>query len=184
VKEILNFNLPELMISIIQANQKIARNYIKNYSGYHHDVRDIMLTYSNLFSKFIVNPSEYYKIYNINLDFLQAQQDIWRSLFVDSYPSINVIEIEKGDKRFLDHEWNNNPFYNFSKQNYLLVSKLFRQIIDEVEVDDKTKKKLDFYTKQYIDALSPSNFLFTNPEALRLAIETKGQSVLVALTIL
>jgi polyhydroxyalkanoate synthase len=178
VKEILNFNLPELMISIIQANQKIARNYIKNYSGYHHDVRDIMLTYSNLFSKFIVNPSEYYKIYNINLDFLQAQQDIWRSLFVDSYPSINVIEIEKGDKRFLDHEWNNNPFYNFSKQNYLLVSKLFRQIIDEVEVDDKTKKKLDFYTKQYIDALSPSNFLFTNPEALRLAIETKGQSVL------
>jgi polyhydroxyalkanoate synthase len=178
VKDELNFSITELIISASQANQKIARNYIKNYSGYHHDIRDITLTYSNLFSKLLVNPSEYYKIYNFNLDFLQAQQDVWRSVFVDAYKGVPIIEPEKGDKRFLDTEWNSKPYYNFLKQNYLLLSKLFRQIIDEIEVDDKIKKKLDFYTEQYIDAFSPSNFLLTNPEALRIAIETKGKSIL------
>ncbi len=170
--------MPELMTSIIQAHQKIAGNYIKNYSGYHHDIRDITLTYSNLFSKLLINPSEYYNIYNLNLDFFQAQQALWKSILTEPSKSTPIIEPDRGDKRFLDPEWNINPYYNLIKQNYLLVSKLFRQIINEVEVDRKIKKKLNFYTEQYIDALSPANYLFTNPAAIRLAIETKGQSIL------
>jgi len=174
-----NFDLGELMNCITIVNQRIAKNYFKNSSSYHHDLRDMGLTYFSLVTKMLANPVEMFKIYNSNLDFLKAQQDIWKQVFMDSNNTENapVIEPKNGDKRFLDAEWLTNPFLNFIKQNYLLAERLSEQIVDEVEIDPKMRKKLDFYVGQYMDAFSPSNFLLTNPEAMRLAIETKGKSL-------
>jgi polyhydroxyalkanoate synthase len=59
----------------------------------------------------------------------------------------------------------------------LLLEQLALQIVDEIEMDDPDRRRLDFYTKQYAALLSPSNFLFTNPEALELAKETNGESL-------
>jgi polyhydroxyalkanoate synthase len=83
------------------------------------------------------------------------------------------------DKRFRDDAWNTNPFFNFIKQNYLLTAKLIRKIVKESQgLDTKTRQKVTFYTNQYIDAISPTNFVATNPEVLRLTIETNGQNLL------
>ena len=169
----------ELMNSMMLAYRKISDNYLKNISGYHHDVRDIGLTYSNLYSKALVQPSELFKIYSFSLDYLNDFQDLYKSLFFN-YQNLEaklIIEPQKGDKRFLDPDWNARPYFNFIKQNYLLVSKLLQKTVGEIEIDEKLRKKLDFYTMQYISAFSPSNYVFTNPEVLKLAINTNGKSL-------
>ena len=172
-----NFSMNEIVNCIIKVNQRVTTNYLKNFSGYHHDIRDIACTYSEFTHKLFANPLEVTKVINSNLDFFKAQQTIWLNLFHNTSRQEEVIEPQKGDKRFDAEEWHKNPFFNFIQQNYLLADKLSKQIIDEVEVDDKMRRKLNFYADQYMSAFSPSNFVYTNPEVLKLAIESKGQSL-------
>lgn len=173
------FSIVELFNSFMHANQRVLHNYLKNVSGYHHDLRDIASTYSELFTKMFVHPADIIKIYNLNLDFFKLQQDVWKQVFLDSKSSniIEMIEPNKNDKRFIDSDWSNIPYFSFIKQNYLFLSRLSKLIINEIAIDEKLKKRLNFYTGQYISAFSPSNFIFTNPEVLKLAIETQGKSL-------
>jgi polyhydroxyalkanoate synthase len=174
------FSFYELINSSVIASQRIVRNYLKNVSGYHHDLRDITLTYSSLFSKVLVSPKEMLKMYNLTQDFLIAQQEIWKSISACNSFGENTsgtLNLQKSDRRFSDPEWVANPYFNFIKQNYLLAEKYTAQIINEIELDDKIRRKVAFYIEQYMAALSPSNFLLTNPGAMRLAIETNGESL-------
>jgi polyhydroxyalkanoate synthase len=173
------FSLGEMLNSFIHANQRVLHNYLKNVSGYHHDLRDITSTYSELFTKMFVHPTDMIKIYSLNLDFLKRQQDVWGQVFLaaNNGEIKEMIEPNKNDRRFVDSAWSNIPYFSFIKQNYLFLSSLSKLIINEIETDEKLKKKLNFYTGQYINALSPSNFVFTNPEVLKLAIETQGKSL-------
>ncbi len=82
------------------------------------------------------------------------------------------------DKRFRDALWTDNVLFDFVKQSYLLTSGWMQDVVHHTEgVDEKTQKKLDFYTRQCIDAMAPSNFILTNPEVLRKTIETKGENL-------
>jgi polyhydroxyalkanoate synthase subunit PhaC len=83
----------------------------------------------------------------------------------------------KSDKRFKDDAWNEQPYYELLKQSYLLGSKHLHEFVDRAQVDDKTKLQLRFYARQFIDAMSPSNFPATNPEVIRKAIETRSASL-------
>ena len=89
-----------------------------------------------------------------------------------------VASPEKGDKRFNDEEWEDNPIFNFLKQYYLLTTQAMMDAIDGVEgIDEKTRQRLAFFTRQWINAVAPTNFLMTNPEVLRLTIESRGQNL-------
>ncbi|MCP3677303.1 MAG: class I poly(R)-hydroxyalkanoic acid synthase, partial [Deltaproteobacteria bacterium] len=66
----------------------------------------------------------------------------------------------------------------YLKQSYLLTSRWLLDRIDESTLDDNTRSKCTFYTKQYIDAISPSNFALTNPDVIRETIESKGQNLI------
>jgi polyhydroxyalkanoate synthase len=179
MQDLEEITMPHLINCMVKANQKISHNYFKNNPGYHDSVQDLVATYTDLFTKIWTNPTELNKIAGFNLDFITAQQDVWKNIcFGFNSETKPVIEPLKGDKRFLDDEWNNNPYFSFIKQSYLLAEKLSQQIIDETNMDNKTRKKINFCTGQIMDAFSPSNFLLTNPEALKLAAETKGKSLL------
>ena len=90
-----------------------------------------------------------------------------------------LVSPEKGDKRFMDEEWTNNPIFNFLKQSYLLTVNGMMDTIDNTEgVDEKTRQRLSFFTRQWLNAIAPSNFLWSNPEILRLTMESKGQNLL------
>ena len=179
MQEIPDFSFSSLFNNIIKMNQRVVNNYLKNFSGYHHDLRDIGNTYFDLITKLLVKPSEIMKVSNFYNEYLKSQQALYRNIFIDQKQNeISLGDlVNKNDKRFSDVEWAKHPYFNFLKENHLLLEKLALQIIDEVEIDDKMKKKLDFYTEQYMSAFSPSNFLFTNPEVLKLARETKGKSL-------
>jgi polyhydroxyalkanoate synthase subunit PhaC len=87
------------------------------------------------------------------------------------------------DRRFKDSAWKENEVFDFIKQSYLLSARYVQDVVTHVDgLDDKTAQKVDFYSRQFIDAMSPSNFLLTNPEVLRKTAETGGENLLKGLS--
>jgi polyhydroxyalkanoate synthase subunit PhaC len=75
-----------------------------------------------------------------------------------------VIVPDRGDRRFKDAAWDENALFDFIKQSYLLSSKHLMQVASRKGgISDKTQQKLEFYTRQFIEMMAPSNFVATNP---------------------
>lgn len=81
------------------------------------------------------------------------------------------------DKRFTDEDWSNQPFFSFLKQTYLVTSKWAEDLVEDAELDPHTKHKAEFYVKQVTGALSPSNFMISNPEVFKETIATNGANL-------
>ena len=89
-----------------------------------------------------------------------------------------VAEPAKGDKRFNDPAWKDEVVFDYLKQSYLLTARWLQGTVKDVQgVDDKTAQKVDFYTRQFIDAMSPSNFAMTNPQVVKATIDSKGENL-------
>ena len=90
-----------------------------------------------------------------------------------------VIESDPKDRRFKDEAWKENEVFDFIKQSYLLSARFVQDVVSHVDgLPPKTAQKVDFYSRQFVDAMSPSNFLLTNPEVLRKTAETGGENLL------
>jgi len=89
-----------------------------------------------------------------------------------------VIEPGSADRRFKDSAWTENAIFDYIKQSYLLTARWMQTTVKHVDgLDDKTARKVDFYTRQFVDAMAPSNFVVTNPEVLRATIESGGENL-------
>ena len=89
-----------------------------------------------------------------------------------------IAEPHHADRRFKHEDWEQNFLYDYIKQSYLIAARHLHQTLGRVEgLDTPTAKKVDFYTRQYVDAFSPSNFLITNPEVLREKVASGGQNL-------
>jgi polyhydroxyalkanoate synthase len=83
------------------------------------------------------------------------------------------------DKRFAAKAWQDNPLFDMIRQTYLLISERLLGSVDAIEgVDERTREKLRFMTRNFVDAMAPSNFALTNPQVLERVIETRGESLL------
>jgi polyhydroxyalkanoate synthase len=99
-----------------------------------------------------------------------------RATFADPEP---VAAPERGDRRFSDPAWTEEPVFDYLKQAYLLTAKRAVELVENAQgLDDETRTKVEFFTRQYLNAISPANFAFTNPEAIRRAIDTGSISLL------
>jgi polyhydroxyalkanoate synthase len=82
------------------------------------------------------------------------------------------------DRRFRDQAWSDNTLFDFIKQSYLLTARWMQGVVKDVDgLDETTARKVDFYTRQFVDAIAPSNFAITNPEVLRATIESRGDNL-------
>ena len=88
-----------------------------------------------------------------------------------------VVAPDPRDKRFADPEWSQNQFFDFLKQVYLLTVQWSERLVKDAEVDEQTRQKAAFYIKQIGNAISPSNFVLTNPELLRETLAAKGENL-------
>ncbi|MEO8321018.1 MAG: hypothetical protein ABI561_22125, partial [Bradyrhizobium sp.] len=105
--------------------------------------------------------------------------DFWRG-FMKGKPAADAASparAPRGDRRFKDEAWSQSPYFDLLKQSYLSSSKQLTDFVDQAPVDDKSKLQLRFYARQFIDAMSPSNFPATNPEIIRTAIQTRSTSL-------
>jgi len=113
-------------------------------------------------------------------DLFARYTDLWRQAArrVSGEPNEPVVRPNKGDKRFNDAEWTDNPIFDVMKQSYLLTSNWLNGLVAEVDgVDPMNKRRVEFFTKMLTDAFSPSNFLISNPTALKAIAETNGESL-------
>lgn len=112
---------------------------------------------------------------NLQRQYWSQIVDFWKGILVkgsaaDAQPS-------RRDRRFQDEAWNHSPYYELIKHSYLMTSKQLAELVDQAQVDEKSKLQLRFYARQFIDAMSPSNFPATNPEVIRTAIQTRSASL-------
>ncbi len=113
--------------------------------------------------------------------FAELQQNVmaqmtafWSNAFATSEESRAPT---REDKRFADESWRSDPRFDLIRRTYLAYSDFLFDSIANVRVDEKTRGQLRFAVRQFVDAMSPANYFATNPEAIRLAIESGGHSV-------
>ena len=113
-------------------------------------------------------------------DLFSRYLDLWQATAkrAAGQASEPVVTPTKGDKRFNDPDWNENPVFDVIKQSYLLTANWMNSLVAEVsDVDPMTKRRVEFFMKMLTDAFSPSNFLASNPAALREVMATGGESL-------
>jgi polyhydroxyalkanoate synthase len=121
------------------------------------------------------------RLMQAQLGFWQDYMTLWqnttrRIMGIDTPP---VIEADPKDKRFRADAWQQNEIFDFIKQSYLLSARYVQDVVRQAEgLDPKTAQKVDFYARQFVDAMSPTNFVLTNPEVLRRTAETGGENLL------
>ena len=118
-------------------------------------------------------------IADLQREYFKQVWKFWNKGFLNTFArgGETVLNVAKGDKRFKDNAWHDQPYYELLRQSYLLGSKQLHDFVDNAQIDDRTKLQLRFYARQYIDAMSPANFPATNPEVIRKAIETRSASL-------
>jgi polyhydroxyalkanoate synthase subunit PhaC len=110
----------------------------------------------------------------------KAYLDLWASAAkrLAGEPAEPVAVPAPNDKRFADPEWTSNQFFDFLKQAYLLTTQFANQMVSEAgNLDPHTRHKAEFYVRQIANAVSPSNFVLTNPELLRATIDSNAENL-------
>ena len=109
-------------------------------------------------------------------DYLRLWQSSWLKLL--GHPSAPVAQPAVSDNRFKDEEWQSSFVFDYVKQSYLIAARHLHEAVANVEgIPDESKKKVNFFTRQYIDALAPSNFALTNPQVVRETVKTGGANL-------
>lgn len=109
------------------------------------------------------------------------QMALWRAVMSPAASGNGAVPLvtapEPNDRRFQSEDWTGSAWYSALMQAYLLNSRLLAEMVEAAELDDKTRHKLRFFSRQFIDSMSPANFVATNPEAQRLAAQSQGESL-------
>ena len=129
----------------------------------------------SLTAAFASDPPRWLEIQN---RYYKKQLELWTSVAsrAPDAPPPQVVEPDPSDRRFRGAEWQ-QPYFSFVAQSYLLTASWLGEVVEAAELEPQAKKKLSFYARQYIDAVSPANFPWSNPEALKLAAESQGESL-------
>src|SRR5918999_3159203 len=163
--------LSKVCQEVAQRSSKILGEFVqKQAEGVSSAVRDemgIAKAFMDLYARMAADPALMAKMsMSLWVDYLRLWQMSWMKLFgVNAGP---VAEPEKGDSRFKDEDWSKNFLFDLIKQSYLISSRHIREAVARVDgLSEESEKKVAFFTRQYVDALAPSNFMLTNPQVLR-----------------
>ena len=177
-------SLSRNMQDIAERSQRLVKNFLARQTEQmgesplgHADPLNVGQAFLEMTQKMMANP----------MAVMQAQIDLWQD-----YPNLwasatrrflgesadPVIQPDGDDRRFKDPSWSQNAVFDFIKQSYLLTARWMQNTVHEVEgLDSHTARKVDFYTKQFVDAMAPTNFVLTNPEVLRETLDSGGENL-------
>jgi poly[(R)-3-hydroxyalkanoate] polymerase subunit PhaC len=141
------------------------------------DELGIAKAYMDLWSRMLANPFQLAQAQmNMFWDYTRLVQGTWLKMLGQQVEP--VATPAKSDARFKDEEWENHFLFDFVKQSYLIAARHIHDTVSNTEgLAADSKKKVDFFTRQYVDALSPSNFALTNPQVLREIWKTGGANL-------
>lgn len=130
-------------------------------------------SWQSLSTQIAQNPEQWTELQS---RYLQQQMSLWMNMMGVPVTSDSPASAAP-DKRFAAPEWDEYPMFQYIKQSYLNASALMLEAAEKADLNSAERKKLQFFTKQYLDAIAPTNFAVTNPEVLKLALETEGESI-------
>ncbi len=141
------------------------------------DPLNIGSAFAELFTRLMSDPlSLMEKQFGMWQDYMFLWQKTAQRLLGDEQEP--VIAPDSRDRRFKDAAWQENAVFDFLKQSYLLSAKWIQNSVSGVEgLESHDARKIDFYTRQFVDAMCPSNFLMTNPEVLKATIDSNGENL-------
>lgn len=160
-----------------QIMQRLTLGYIKDpdISIGHTDPLNISETFAKLGARMATNP---YRLYDAQMGLWRNHLKLWQNTTQRLLGKPGDAPGEVKDRRFRDDAWEDSALYDYIKRSYLINSDWVRQTVGNVEgLDPHTAQKVDFFTRQFLDAVSPSNFLLTNPEVLRTTLESNGRNL-------
>jgi len=117
------------------------------------------------------------RVAQIHAGYVERQMRLWTEMLSRGNGSGAPARGANGDKRFAAREWRENPYYDYLRQSYLLAAGYLAELADAAPLEGQAKERLRFATRQWIDALCPANFAATNPEAMRAALESRGEAI-------
>lgn len=169
------------MADIAARSQKLVNEWLNRQiaEGDTLDPLNIGRAFLEMTSRLLTNPSQLIEA-QVGLwrDYMTLWQNTARRIWTSESPN-PVINQDPKDKRFADPAWQQNEIFDFIKQSYLLSARYINDVVTKVDgLPPKTAQKVDFYARQFINALSPSNFALTNPEVLRKTCETGGENLI------
>ncbi len=141
------------------------------------EVSDVVKTFGEIAEHWASDPQ---KLVLAQTSLTKGFLDLWTGTIkrMNGEDAEPVAAPDPGDKRFKDHEWSDNPMFDFIKQAYLITSRWAEDLVEHTEgVDEHTKHKAQFYVRQIAGALAPTNFVATNPELLRETFKQKGENL-------
>jgi len=157
---------------LIEESGKAAAAYLKpreegQVSGEGRQVVEVVKTLGQVAEYWLRDPQ---RTLELQTSIGRTYLDLWASAMrrMAGEPAQPVAEADPKDRRFADPEWSSNQFFDFLKQAYLLTTNWAQHMVEDAEgLDPHTRQKAEFYVRQIANAISPSNFVLTNPELLR-----------------
>jgi len=185
-----SFRLPDpalvsrTMADVAERSQRIVADFLKRQADQpgEADPMHIGNAFLDMTTRLMANPA---KLMQAQIGFWQDYLTLWQHTArrMMGEPAPAVIAEDQKDKRFKDEAWRDNEVFDFIRQSYLLSARYMQGLVHDAEgMDEKTAQKVDFYTRQFVDAMSPTNFVMTNPEVLRRTAETGGENLLKGLS--
>lgn len=180
-----NLNFEEFSQALMTAYEKsipIIQKYMDHHAPHNlnkkpvdpYNLKETFYEYWNFLLK---NP---HTIIRSQLDFWTK----WTELCEESTKQFfggeakTLYHAQQTDRRWKDESWQENALFNFIKQSYLMTSEWIHESIEGADhLSKEEKKKLDFHTKQFLDAVAPSNFAITNPQVIKETVESGGENL-------
>lgn len=174
--------LGHILMEASQRAQPLIQDFIEKYnpekSQLNADPLQIGEAYAEFMGNIIAHPQSF-------VDMQVQFWNDWTNLWSESTKKFmgqdgkTLYQPEQSDKRFKSPLWEQSAYFDFVKQSYLLTSDWLEKVVRNTEgLDPETRAKIDFYTKQFINAISPTNFVLTNPEVLEETINTRGDNLI------
>ncbi len=156
------------MQNIFQAGQAFAQGFMSIVSG-QQGAQPVSATR-------FPHSEELSRLQN---EFAQRHAALWQGMLQRQEGAVaNKTGDSPQDKRFAAPDWAESPYFDYLRQAYLLNAEFLGKMVETVSMDDEAAhKRLKFFTRQFVDAMAPSNFVATNPEFIRTALETQGASI-------
>ena len=174
------------MADVAERSQRLVADWIKRQSegepDKSADTSSVGRAFLEMTTKLMADPAALMKA---QIGFWQDTMTLWQNTTrrMMGFETPEATDPAGFDKRFKHEAWKENEVFDFIKQSYLLSARFVQGTVSQVEgLDPKTAQKVDFYTRQFIDAMSPTNFVMTNPEVLRKTAETGGENLLKGLS--
>lgn len=179
---------PELVAATLQRvaeqSQRIVEDFVRRQSdagGRPFQVLDpevVGRSFGELYSQVLADPERFI---DAQIRFWQDTAKLWQATTQRMLGEAGeaVIEPAAGDRRFKDEAWVENPVFDYIKQSYLLAARYLHECADDQQrLSAHESKKIEFYTRQFVDAMAPTNFAGSNPLVLRETLESGGENLL------